>query len=66
MARPGAAAGTERRPLPAILMTASLYGYEQLDANRRRGITLLRKPFDADEILRLFAAGLGNGLASKP
>ena len=66
MARPGAAAGPERRSLPAILMTAYLYGDEQLDEDRRRGITLLRKPFDADEILRLFAAGLGNGPASKP
>lgn len=51
--------------LPAILMTAYLYVYEQLDEDRRRGITLLRKPFDADEILRLVAAGLGNGPASK-
>ena len=66
MARPGAAAGTERRPLPAILMTAYLYLFEQLDADRRRGITLLGKPFDADEILRLVAAGLGQGPASKP
>jgi two-component system, response regulator FlrC len=41
--------------LPAILMTAYLYVYEQLDEERRVGITLLRKPFDAEEILRLVA-----------
>ena len=45
--------------LPAILMTAYLYAYEQLDEERREGITLLRKPFDADEILRVVANGLG-------
>lgn len=51
--------------LPAILMTAYLYAYEQLDEDRRRGITLLRKPFDADEILRLVAVSLGNGPGRK-
>lgn len=51
--------------LPAILMTAYLYVYEQLDADRRRDITLLRKPFDADEILRVVAASLANGSALK-
>lgn len=44
--------------LPAILMTAYLYVYEQLDDERRQGITLLRKPFDADEILRIVAESL--------
>jgi hypothetical protein len=42
-------------------MTAYLYVYEQLDEERRRDITLLRKPFDADEILRSIANGLNNG-----
>ncbi len=51
--------------VPAILMTAYLYVYEQLDADRRKDITLLRKPFDADEILREIAARLGNGTAPK-
>lgn len=60
------AARKAKGSLPAILMTAYLYVYEQLDEDRRRGITLLRKPFDADEILRVVAAGLGNGPASKP
>jgi DNA-binding NtrC family response regulator len=49
------AARKRHASLPAILMTAYLYVYEQLDEERRRGITLLRKPFDADEILRLVA-----------
>lgn len=53
------------RSLPAILMTAYLYVYEQLDEDRRRDITLLRKPFDADEILKVVAAGLSNGRVSK-
>src|SRR5216110_3673584 len=51
--------------VPAILMTAYLYVYEQLDADRRKDITLLRKPFDADEILREIAARLGDGNAPK-
>src|SRR5439155_314619 len=51
--------------VPAILMTAYLYVYEQLDADRRKDITLLRKPFDADEILREIAARLDNGNAPK-
>ena len=55
------AARKANRSLPAILMTAYLYAYEQLDEDRRRGITLLRKPFDADEILRLVAEGLNRG-----
>jgi len=59
-------AATLRLPVCIPLMTAYLYIYEQFDVNRRRGITLLRKPSDADEILRLVAAGLGNGPASKP
>jgi DNA-binding NtrC family response regulator len=44
--------------MPAILMTAYLYVYEQLDEGRKRGITLLRKPFDAQEILDLVKAEL--------
>jgi DNA-binding NtrC family response regulator len=46
----------------AILMTAYLYVYEQIAEDRRQGITLLRKPFDADEILRVVADRL-NGKA---
>lgn len=49
------AARQANHAMPAILMTAYLYVYEQIDANRRKGITLLRKPFDADEILRVIA-----------
>jgi two-component system response regulator FlrC len=49
------AARKRQASLPAILMTAYLYVYEQLDEDRRRGIRLLRKPFDADEVLRLVA-----------
>jgi DNA-binding NtrC family response regulator len=52
------AARTTKKHLPAILMTAYLYVYEQLDEERRKAIALLRKPFDADEILRLVAEGL--------
>ena len=44
--------------LPAILMTAYLHVYEQLAPDRRSGITLLRKPFDADDVLRVVAEGL--------
>jgi len=55
------AARKAKHPIPAILMTAYLYVYEQLDEERRRDITLLRKPFDADEILRSIARGLTNG-----
>src|SRR5205809_173528 len=51
--------------VPAILMTAYLYVYEQLDADRRKDITLLRKPFDADEMLREIAARLVDGNAPK-
>src|SRR5207249_11241729 len=36
--------------VPAILMTAYLYVFEQMDERRREGVTLLRKPFDAEEI----------------
>lgn len=49
------AARRANHPIPAILMTAYLYVYEQIDEDRRKGITLLRKPFDADEILRVVA-----------
>jgi len=55
------AAREANHPVPAILMTAYLYVYEQLDADRRKDITLLRKPFDADEILHEVAARLNNG-----
>ena len=51
--------------VPAILMTAYLYAYEQLDADRRKDITLLRKPFDADEILREIAVRLNDGSGPK-
>jgi two-component system response regulator FlrC len=47
--------------LPAILMTAYLYVYEQLDEDRKHGITILRKPFDADEVLKLVADELRRG-----
>lgn len=49
------AARRANHAIPAILMTAYLYVYEQIDEERRKGITLLRKPFDADEILRAVA-----------
>jgi DNA-binding NtrC family response regulator len=39
--------------ISAILMTAYLYVYEQLDEERKQGITLLRKPFDAQDVLDL-------------
>jgi DNA-binding NtrC family response regulator len=55
------AARKANHPVPAILMTAYLYVYEQIDEVRRRGITLLRKPFDADEILQSVASRLPNG-----
>ena len=55
------AARKANHPIPAILMTAYLYVYEQIDEERRKDITLLRKPFDADEILREVAARLDNG-----
>jgi DNA-binding NtrC family response regulator len=55
------AARMRKAGLPAILMTAYLYVYEQLDEERRRGITLLRKPFDSEEILRLVADELRRG-----
>ena len=60
------AARKANHPIPAILMTAYLYVYEQLDEERRRDITLLRKPFDADEILRSIANGLNNGTHAAP
>jgi len=52
------AARTTKKDLPAILMTAYLYVYEQIDKERRKAISLLRKPFDADEVLRLVAEGV--------
>ena len=51
--------------VPAILMTAYLYVFEQLDERRREGITLLRKPFDAEEILQTVAEKLADGHAGK-
>ena len=44
--------------LPAVLMTAYIYVYEQLSDERRKDITFLRKPFDADEVMRVVAATL--------
>ena len=55
------AARKANHPIPAILMTAYLYVYEQIDEDRRHDIALLRKPFDADEILQTVARGLANG-----
>jgi len=52
--------------IPAILMTAYLYVYEQIDETRRKGITLLRKPFDADEILRVVADRLRENNGTPP
>jgi len=51
--------------VPAILMTAYLYVFEQMDERRREGITLLRKPFDAEEILQTVAEKLADGHAGK-
>jgi len=59
------AARKANHAIPAILMTAYLYVYEQIDDDRRKDITLLRKPFDADEILREVAARLSNGSTAK-
>ena len=55
------AARKAKHLFPAILMTAYLYVFEQIDEERRRGITLLRKPFDAEEVLRIVAEKLANG-----
>lgn len=52
------AARKTREALPAILMTGYLSVYEQLDAERKKRVTLLRKPFDPDDILRLVDEGL--------
>ena len=51
--------------VPAILMTAYLYVFEQMDERRREGVTLLRKPFDAEEILQTVAEKLADGHAGK-
>lgn len=59
------AARKQRAGLSAILMTAYLYVFEQLDEERRRGITLLRKPFDSDEILRVVAEEVSRGRATE-
>jgi DNA-binding NtrC family response regulator len=58
------AARRKKAGLPAILMTAYLYVYEQLDEDRKRGITILRKPFDADQVLQLVADELRLGNAA--
>ncbi|TLZ43446.1 MAG: response regulator [Methanobacteriota archaeon] len=47
--------------LPVILMTAYLYVYDQLDDDKKRDITILRKPFDADEVLKVVANELRRG-----
>jgi DNA-binding NtrC family response regulator len=52
------AARTAKKDLPVILMTSNLHTSEQADEERRKEIPLLRKPFHADEVLRLVAAGL--------
>ena len=52
------AARRKHAKLPAVLMTAYIYVYEQLSDERRKDIAFLRKPFDADEVLRVIAAGL--------
>jgi CheY-like chemotaxis protein len=52
------AARTAKKDLPVILMTGHLRISEQIDEERRKGIPLLRKPFGADEVLRLVAASL--------
>src|SRR5438552_3629347 len=51
--------------VPAILMTAYLYVFEQMDARRREGVTLLRKPFDAVEAADERAHILGPGLCGE-
>jgi CheY-like chemotaxis protein len=52
------AARTAKKDLPAILMTGSLQVSEQIEEGRHKEITMLGKPFDADEVLRLVAASL--------
>jgi len=49
------AARQDHPDLPAILITAFPYVYEQIDPGRRRGVTLLLKPFAADEVLGIVA-----------
>ena len=49
------AARRANHKIPAILMTAYLYVYERIDEDRRKGMALLLKPFDADQILRVIA-----------
>jgi CheY-like chemotaxis protein len=51
-------ARTARKDLPVILMTGQLHISELIDEERPKEIPLLQKPFDADEVLRLVAAGL--------
>jgi CheY-like chemotaxis protein len=52
------AARTAKKDLPVILMTGQLHISELIDEERPKEIPLLQKPFDADEVLRLVAAGL--------
>lgn len=60
------AARKTRQELPAILMTGYLSVYEQLDQERRKRVTLLRKPFEPDEILRVVDEGLAQSGAAEP
>ncbi len=53
------AARRTRAALPAILITAFPYVYEQIDPSRRIGVSLLLKPFSADDVLNLVARTLG-------
>jgi CheY-like chemotaxis protein len=58
------AARTAKKDLPVILMTGQMHISEEIDEERRKEIPLLRKPFDADEVLRLVAAGLDRTCSS--
>ncbi len=42
--------------LPAIVITAHPFVYEQIDETQKRGVRLLLKPFGADEVLNLVAS----------
>jgi DNA-binding NtrC family response regulator len=52
------AARVAQKDLPVILMTLYSHVSDQIDEERRKEIPLLRKPFDADEVLRLVATVL--------
>jgi DNA-binding NtrC family response regulator len=60
------AARKARGDLPAILMTGYLSVYDQLDAERKKQVTLLRKPFEPNEILRLVGERLANAGVAAP